>query len=58
MVQVGSSYDNDEKCIVKKKTVKNFCIQMFGINEKGESCSIIVNDYKQFFYVKVSNDFN
>ncbi len=57
-VQVGSSYDNDEKCIVKKKTVKNFCIQMFGINEKGESCSIIVNDYKPFFYVKVSNDFN
>ena len=30
-----------------------FMIQMFGINELGESCSIIVHDFKPFFYVKV-----
>jgi DNA polymerase elongation subunit (family B) len=30
-----------------------FRIQMFGINEKGETCSIFVDDYHPFFYVKV-----
>ena len=30
-----------------------FRIQMFGINEEGESCSIFVDDYHPFFYVKV-----
>ena len=30
-----------------------FNIQMFGINENGETASIIVNDYMPFFYVKV-----
>ena len=38
--------DNDKLC---------FFIQMFGINEKGETCSIIINDYKPFFYVKVAD---
>jgi DNA polymerase elongation subunit (family B) len=31
-------------------------IQMFGVNEKGETCSIFINDYTPFFYVKVSDD--
>jgi hypothetical protein len=31
-----------------------FRIQMFGINEQGETCSIFVDDYHPFFYVKVS----
>ena len=35
-----------------------FGIQMFGINEKGETCSIIINDYKPFFYVKVPDSWN
>ncbi len=30
-----------------------FQIQMFGINERGETCSITVNDYKPFFYIMV-----
>jgi DNA polymerase elongation subunit (family B) len=30
-----------------------FAIEMFGLNEKGESCSIKIVDYKPFFYVKV-----
>ena len=34
----------------------SFYIQMFGINEKGETASIIVNDYKPFFYFKVDED--
>ncbi len=34
---------------------KVFRIQMFGINEKGETCSIFVDDYLPFFYVKVDD---
>ena len=33
-----------------------FYIQMYGINEKGETCSIIIDDYKPFFYIKVSDN--
>ncbi len=32
-----------------------FMIQMFGVNETGETCSIVINDYKPFFYAKVSD---
>ena len=31
-----------------------FIIQMFGINEIGETCCIFIKDYQPFFYVKVS----
>ena len=33
-----------------------FVIQMFGINERGETCCIYVNDYQPFFYVKAGDD--
>ena len=33
-----------------------FNIQMFGINEKGETCSIDVIDFKPFFYVKLPDN--
>ena len=32
---------------------KEFLVQMFGINEKGETATIYVEDYTPFFYVKV-----
>ena len=35
-----------------------FSIQMFGINETGQSASIIINDFKPFFYVKVGDSWN
>ena len=37
-------------------TEKKFYIEMIGINELGKSCSIIVTDYKPFFYVEVTDD--
>ena len=37
----------------KKKDNKEFLVQMFGINEKGETASIFVTGYTPFFYVKV-----
>ena len=35
---------------------KEFCVQMFGLNEKGENASIKVTGIKPFFYVKVGPD--
>jgi DNA polymerase elongation subunit (family B) len=48
----GGSFDADED---EAPTVSSqtFTIQMFGLNERGETCSIIVEDYTPFFYVKV-----
>jgi DNA polymerase elongation subunit (family B) len=38
------------------QVVNQFIIQMFGVNEKGETCSLYVNDYEPFFYVKVGDN--
>ena len=32
-----------------------FHIQIFGLNERGETCSLIITDYQPFFYVKVGD---
>ena len=50
-----SGSDSGEEYKVKRD-VKQFVIQMFGINETGETFSVFVNDYKPFFYVKVGDD--
>lgn len=47
----GSDYEQPEKR--QKKDNKEFLVQMFGINEKGETASIFVTGYTPFFYVKV-----
>jgi DNA polymerase elongation subunit (family B) len=39
-----------------KKDEKFTTIQMFGLNEKGETCAIFVRDYQPFFYIKVGDD--
>ena len=39
----------------ERKDKKEFRIQMFGINETGETCAIFVDDYHPFFYVKVAD---
>ncbi len=41
---------------VAKTDKAKFIIQMFGINESGESCSILVEEFKPFFYVKVEDN--
>lgn len=43
----------DEHFNSRKKDVNLFAIQMFGIDNQGNQCSIIVEDYKPFFYVKI-----
>ena len=39
-----------------KNDTKRFVIQMFGINESGETFCIYVNDYNPFFYIMVGDD--
>jgi DNA polymerase elongation subunit (family B) len=51
----GSENGNEYKQKFKQD-MKRFVIQMFGINEKGETFSLFVKDYKPFFYVKVGED--
>ena len=47
--------DDEEFSHIKKKKKDDleFRIQMFGKNENGKTCSIIVKDYTPFFYVKI-----
>ena len=47
------SDDSDEQ--TKWNQPENFIIQMFGINEKGETCCIYLNDYKPFFYIRIGD---
>jgi hypothetical protein len=55
--QKGSSEDSEEDEYKKpNKDNGHFVIQMYGINEVGETASILVEDYQPFFYVKVGND--
>jgi DNA polymerase elongation subunit (family B) len=48
----GGSSDDESN---KYKDLTSFVIQMFGVNEKGETCSIIAEDYRPFFYVMVND---
>jgi DNA polymerase elongation subunit (family B) len=45
-----SGSDDDTK---QKRDMESFQIQLFGLNETGETASIYVNDFNPFFYVKV-----
>jgi DNA polymerase elongation subunit (family B) len=42
----------------ERKDDAKFVIQMFGINEKGESCSILAENFKPFFYIKVDENWD
>lgn len=50
------SSDEDSMDPHSPKSEPKFLIQMFGVNEKSETCSIIINDYQPFFYVKVTDN--
>ena len=48
--QTPEDSDNERKF---KQDETQFLIQMFGITETGESCSIKIDNYQPFFYIKV-----
>jgi len=53
--EATSDEESNETCNEKNDNTSKFLIQMFGKNEKGESCSIIAEGFKPFFYVKVND---
>jgi DNA polymerase elongation subunit (family B) len=51
-----AEYASPDASNTRNRDEKSFVIQMFGINESGETCSILVDDFLPFFYVKVSDN--
>jgi DNA polymerase elongation subunit (family B) len=51
-----NSSDDDTTAVYKETT--NFIIQMFGVNETGKTCSILVENFKPFFYVLIDDSWN
>jgi DNA polymerase elongation subunit (family B) len=49
------SSDSDHSQTANKR---QFMVQMFGVNEQGQTCSIIVHDFKPFFYLHVGDSWN
>jgi len=47
--------ESDNETSVKSNNTC-FTIQMFALNEQGKRASIIVEEYKPFFYLKVANN--
>ena len=37
---------------------RKFMIQMFGVNEQGQTCSITVHDFSPFFFLRVGDDWD
>ena len=38
--------------------LRQFMVQMFGVNEQGQTCSIIVHDFKPFFFLHVGDNWD
>ena len=50
-------YDTlDEDNYNKYKDSKKFIVQMFGLNEKRETFSLLIHDFKPYFFVEVGDD--
>ena len=58
--ETTESGSNDDDSVkqpkYKPKEIPKFVIQMFGLNEKGETCCIYIDDFAPFFFVKVADD--
>lgn len=50
-----NAYDNKTKGEDEQEEIE-FVVQMFGINEQGETAAIYAKDYYPFFYIRVGND--
>ena len=51
----GNIIESDEEEVKTYKDNAKFMIQMFGVDETGKTCSIMVEDFKPFFYVMVND---
>ena len=50
----GTSASDDGKAHPRRDT-RSFLIQMFGLNERGETASVLVDGFTPFFFVKVAD---
>jgi DNA polymerase elongation subunit (family B) len=50
--------ESENDSVHSQSNIPQFTIQMFGLNETGDTCSITINDYEPFFYIKVGNDWD
>ena len=49
-------HKDDDDSVDSTGSSGEFHIQIFGLNERGETCSLIITDYQPFFYIKVGDD--
>jgi DNA polymerase elongation subunit (family B) len=54
----AESSDNDSTDKSKSTKTGEFYIQMYGLNESGDTCSITITDFQPFFYIKVGDDWD
>ena len=54
-VKTGSTDDSSDGDRAEKRM---FMVQMFGVNEQGNTCSIIVHDFKPFFFLHVGDNWD
>ena len=52
----STNSDDTDSNIPKVRETPHFVIQMFGVNEQGETCCLYVDDYRPFFFAKVGDD--
>ena len=57
-VSIHKPSEEDFKTLDKTRDHTKMNITMFGVNIKGETCSIEVNNYKPFFYIEVDKVFD
>ena len=58
-INEGSESSNDENNNASQYKDKNkFQIQIFGLDETGKTCSILVEEFKPFFYVMVNDNWD
>jgi len=54
----ADSSDTDSTSKSKSIKIGEFYIQMYGLNESGDTCSITITDYQPFFYIKVGDQWD
>ena len=52
----SSTGSGNNQSSYKPPEPSHFVIQMFGINEKGETACMYIDNYKPFFYLRVGDD--
>jgi DNA polymerase elongation subunit (family B) len=52
----GSESEEEQETVYKDSNI--FLIQVFGVNESGQTFSVIVEGFKPFFYVMVNDNWN